>query len=336
MSKIAFICETYDACTWYRAHVPGVELRNRGHEVSLVVKRDWGICGAADILVFQKLFSHQSIEDLIRYKAEGKRIVYDIDDDVWHINPANPAYEFWSKDWPQKNVSIALQAADVVTVTTPRLAQVVSRFNANVRVIPNCLPDEHWNIKRARDDVLTIGWAGSGTHWDDLRQISGVVEMILEDYPNVVLALAGMKEYPFPEHPRILKIKPVKLEDYANLVALFDIGLAPLTDTLFNACKSDLKYLEYAAVGIPVIASKVPSYEASIEQGKNGLLARNQKDWLKHLRRLIADENFRDEIGAAAREFAESRFMSRNVGLWEEALGLDTSTPKSSPSKTPV
>lgn len=48
------------------------------------------------------------------------------------------------------------------------------------------------------------------------------------------------------------------------------------------------------------------------------------KDWLKAIRRLVADPELRANAGAAGRRFAESRFieLDENIGRWEQAYGL--------------
>lgn len=319
MKKVTFITEQYDACSWYRAHVPGVELQKLGYDVALILRRDWINCDVADVLVFERTSTPETFEDLRRYKAAGKFIVYDIDDNIWNLNPANPAYDYYSRETTKEVVAASLRLADVVTVSTPPLADVVSKFNRNVRTIPNYLPDDHWQLKRKNDGPLTIGWAGSTTHWADLKIVAGLIEQVLDEYPMVEFAVAGMGSYPFADHPRIKKLEAVKLEEYPKLLAGFDLAIAPLTDDSFNACKSDLKFLEYSALGIPVVASKVPAYEDSVVHGVNGFLARNQKDWLKQLRRLISNEGLRREIGAEAQSFALSRQISQNIGRWVEA-----------------
>ncbi|MCL4499386.1 MAG: glycosyltransferase family 4 protein, partial [Chloroflexi bacterium] len=324
MKKIVFVCESRDPCSWYRAQVPAAELRRRGHDASVVLKRDWSACNQADVIVFERTSGLAAFEDLLQYKTAGKFVVYDLDDNIWNINPVNPASRYWANETPQGAVSISMRIADVVTVTTANLAGVVSKFNPNVAVIPNCLPDDKWNIERPDRETPVIGWAGSATHWGDLKLTSGVINQVLDEFPAVGLAVAGMPSYPFADSGRVEILKPVKLEDYAALIARFDIGLAPLTDDSFNACKSDLKFLEYAALGLSVIASKVPAYSSSVISGTNGFLARNPKDWLKLLRRLLNDGCLRREIGEAARAFAETRFISKNIESWEDALGLTT------------
>ena len=60
-------------------------------------------------------------------------------------------------------------------------------------------------------------------------------------------------------------------------------GLAPLEDTPFNRAKSDLKFLEYSALGLPTVASRVTPYLGIDAHG--GVLADNS-DALRFYERL--------------------------------------------------
>jgi glycosyltransferase involved in cell wall biosynthesis len=81
-------------------------------------------------------------------------------------------------------------------------------------------------------------------------------------------------------------------------------------------------------VGLPVVASHVESYAHSIVNGENGFIAKNSKDWLKYLRRLVEDAELRDEMGRAAKQLAESRTIDKNIALWEKAYGLSVEAVK--------
>jgi hypothetical protein len=76
-------------------------------------------------------------------------------------------------------------------------------------------------------------------------------------------------------------------------------------------------------IGLPIIASKVSTYTGSIRSGENGFLAKNPKDWLKHLTTLIEQPEVRVEMGAKARKWAEDRVIAKTVDLWLDAYGLD-------------
>src|SRR4029077_14863521 len=64
----------------------------------------------------------------------------------------------------------------------------------------------------------------------------------------------------------------------------WDIGLAPLLDTRFNAAKSAIKTLDYAALGLAILASDGPVYRGSIADGATGeLIANDPAAWFAAL-----------------------------------------------------
>jgi glycosyltransferase involved in cell wall biosynthesis len=99
----------------------------------------------------------------------------------------------------------------------------------------------------------------------------------------------------------------------------FDIGLAPLADIPFNYSKSHLKALEYAALGIPVIATDLPPYRDLVIDGVTGYLVSSPQEWDKRLTELINDQAAREEMGAAARKRAAEFTIQGNWQLWESA-----------------
>jgi hypothetical protein len=75
------------------------------------------------------------------------------------------------------------------------------------------------------------------------------------------------------------------INDYPKLFKQMDIGIVPLSDVRFNDAKSYIKGLEYAAAGIPFIASPSPEYLELAEAGV-GRIARNWDEWEYHFNEL--------------------------------------------------
>ncbi len=325
MAKITYIVEQYGACAWYRCHTPGMALHERGHDVELGHAPADGRLAETDVYVFQRPSRPASLE-LIRVANErGGMTVVEMDDDYWNLHPSNPAYGAW-KDTPAvKVLEECTRLAQVVTVSTKELAEVIRPVNRNVRVLENVLPTQHWPDAPkpvSREGQVVVGWAGGHAHYPDLQLLSGTVESLLARYENLVVAVAGMEKVPFRPHERLRFFKATKIEEYPQLLSRFDIGLAPVVDSRFNRCKSDLKFVEYSMIGIPSVASRIATYERTVTHGENGFLARNPKDWLKHVSRLIESPELREEVGLRARALAEARTIERTVWQWEEAYGL--------------
>lgn len=98
----------------------------------------------------------------------------------------------------------------------------------------------------------------------------------------------------------------------------FDIGLAPLEDTLFTRSKSYIKALEYGALGIPVIASDVGPYREYVEDGVTGFLVSKESEWIDRIRLLIDDPELRESMGAAAHAKSLRHTIAAGWRQWED------------------
>jgi glycosyltransferase involved in cell wall biosynthesis len=99
----------------------------------------------------------------------------------------------------------------------------------------------------------------------------------------------------------------------------FDIGIAPLRSTVFAETKSYIKALEYAALGIPVVASDAAPYRDFVVDGVTGWLVRREHEWAQRLRELVNDEAMRAEMGAKARRHAAEYTIQKGWRDWESA-----------------
>jgi glycosyltransferase involved in cell wall biosynthesis len=128
---------------------------------------------------------------------------------------------------------------------------------------------------------------------------------------------------PFEYYPATLR--------YLN----FDIGIAPVTDSHFNQSKSNIKWLEYSALGVPSVCSKVYPYATSIEHGVTGFLASNDDEWYRALKSLVESAELRQQIGRAAfdhvwREYAPDQC----VPAWERVIAEAVTACTSSQTQT--
>jgi hypothetical protein len=99
-----------------------------------------------------------------------------------------------------------------------------------------------------------------------------------------------------------------------------DIFMAPLTDNLFNRCKSSIKYLEYSALGVPGVYSRLEPYNSVIKHGVNGLLASNDEEWRDCLVSLIENPELRQSIATnATADLSSNWLLSEHASLWLSA-----------------
>ena len=99
-----------------------------------------------------------------------------------------------------------------------------------------------------------------------------------------------------------------------------DIGIVPLRASAFNDAKSYLKGLEYAALGIPFVASSTPEYARLADLGV-GVLSVSKKDWYRHLDRLLKSPYYREDVASRGFEWAKTQTYELRAYQWAEAWG---------------
>jgi glycosyltransferase involved in cell wall biosynthesis len=94
-----------------------------------------------------------------------------------------------------------------------------------------------------------------------------------------------------------------------NTLQQADIGIIPVDMTPERGIgnrwflKSENRLTLKMSVGLPVVASPVPSYEPVVQQGRNGFIASTRDEWQSHLLSL-RDPALRREVGMQARASA--------------------------------
>jgi glycosyltransferase involved in cell wall biosynthesis len=305
-------------CGRYRVILPLTELAKHGHEVAMMEGGSGEHAQGYDVIIAQRTDKYDALPTWRRFRARSK-LVYEIDDDVFSTDPVNwMAHRVYSHLDVQDAVAHAAEVADLVTVTTEPLAQIMRRYNPNVLIIPNHVPTGILDIERPHRDKVVLGWAGGASHAADLAMVAPQLRRLLDREPSVELHLIGTDYTETIRRPtRFTRWDPDLMTYYRNID--FDIGLAPLTDSVFNRSKSHIKALEYAALGIPALATDAEPYRDFVIDGVTGYLVRREHEWFRRLRELVNDAAMRAEMGAKAKEQAANWTIDRGWRLWERA-----------------
>ena len=163
-----------------------------------------------------------------------------------------------------------------------------------------------------KDRYIRIGYQGGWSHYEDFLKVAGHLKELMDKFNNLVFVFMGqtydgaMQDYP---QDRVVKEKWVDMAVYPYKFKTLniDIGIAPLADTQFNRCKSELKWEEYGSLAIPCVASNIPPYQYAINHGRTGFLA-NNGEWGEIISNLIQDKGLRLNIGEQARQEVTSKY----------------------------
>lgn len=263
--------------------------------------------------------------------------IYALDDNLLELSP--DLHDITKEQrWV---VEFFLRQADQVIVTTRPLRDQLASFNANIVVMPNALDERLLPSSRSLEPApalfeprpIVIGYMGTLTHDEDLLMILPALKEIGQRYAGLVefqvIGAVGREETrrALAELPaRFIQPRAEEIE-YPLFILWFgsevhwDIGLAPLRDTPFTRGKSDIKFLDYSAIGAAGIYSRVPAYESTVRHRQTGWLVDNKVEaWLEALEALLADEPLRRKVARQAAEYLYTeRTLARRARDW---LGL--------------
>jgi glycosyltransferase involved in cell wall biosynthesis len=313
-----------DGSGWYRTRLVAEALNTAGHDVKAGRVFDPAYADA-DVILGQRVCTTGASATWARWVTEGKRLVFDADDDYFHIDPANAkAHAFYSGTNIRTRLAANAGMADVVTVCSPRLAEVFAEFSDRVVVVPNGLPAALLDRpRRFNRSATVVGWVGTESTVHELPIVQELLA-IVAGLPGVSVHTVGL---PWQQMRRLGLSGPgisstgwvQNGQPYLDAID-FDIWLAPYRPTAHNEAKAPTKALEAAFLGIPVIASGIGPYRDFVQDGKSGLIADSAKEWFEALTSLIEDWEGRQRMGEYARRVARGHTVESLVPAWESAL----------------
>jgi GT2 family glycosyltransferase/glycosyltransferase involved in cell wall biosynthesis len=268
----------------------------------------------ADVIVTQRhaVEDVDAAESLIRHcRDHGITLLYDLDDDLRHIPREHPDAELLRP--LARTVSRLARGADAVWVSTPALAASLTDLRDDVRVVENGLDERLWlsgpPVAPPRQGPIRILFMGTMTHDADFAIVEGALARLKAVFAeHVAIDLLGISSRPkLPTWVNRLGMPVHAGSCYPGFVNWFtqqhwDIAIAPLADTPFNRCKSAIKVLDYAAIGLPILASAREAFRGTLADGAGGWLLPDDDDaWFVALARLVRDVKLRRRFGEAAR-----------------------------------
>ena len=323
-----------NGCAYYRLVLPARQLQNLGWDTAIGLPRVHGERGIGvahddgaffgfDISVF-KLLMHESVPTLFQLmQSRGEKVVVDVDDFHFGIDPANIAARQTDPNRNAENnrmfYEMGIRQADLVTVSTDFLANFYEARCRKVRIVRNALDVDRYTMVEQPEKPI-FGWIG-GTLWR-----SQDIELLREWLPEFV-SDNGVQVHHSGHIPgdtrnfavragirRVSTVPMSLISGYPSLLSHFHVGLVPLQMNDFNQSKSYLKGLEYAAAGIPFIASPSEEYKILHKSGV-GRLAATPDEWRDHAVELLDPDVRRVEA-------------ERNRGIVERDFNIETKGPE--------
>lgn len=273
-----------------------------------------------DVVILQRRVGQADlarIESMPRHSRALK--IYELDDYLLEL-PSRSAHRAQLPADIRRSLPRAISLVDRLVVSTPALADALTGLHPDIRVARNRLPPAWWTqlppLRRNVGARPRVGWAGGIGHSGDLEMIAEVVRELAGEVEWVFMGLC-----PEPLRPYVHEFHPgVDIEVYPRALARLnlDLALAPLEDNRFNACKSNLRLLEYGACAVPVVCTDIEAYRDGLPVTR----VRNKtRDWVAAIREHLADPGARAIAGDALRQAVRKDWMLTGQGLddWQGA-----------------
>jgi glycosyltransferase involved in cell wall biosynthesis len=240
--------------------------------------------------------------------ARGRKLIFDFDDAVF--------LDARGASSPRNRAAFdeIVQMSSHVIAGNDYLARAAGAAHKTT-VIPTVIDTDRYTPdgRQRTDEAVTIGWMGTAGNFAFFSEIQPAILQLLREFPGARFRIVANGVYRGLEgHPQVDQQAWVESRELDDLRS-FDIGIMPLLDTDWTRGKCAFKLIQYMAVGRPVVASAVGANVELLDGRGAGFLARNTREWVEALRRLICDARLRRELGEAARARVVESYSVRSV-----------------------
>lgn len=289
------------------------------------------------IFIFQRVLFTPAVKKMLEeIKRQNKIVIFGTDDLVF-----DPQYlkfmdyyqkmNAFEKKLYEKGVGGEILADDYVQyglVSTNFLKEKLEEYGKKVFLVRNKVCQEDLltaekilqeKKESKKDELTTLAYfSGTASHNKDFETILLPLQKIMKKYPQTRLFIGGpldlpekfLREFFF----RIARFPFAPREENFKNISKIDINLAPLEiKNPFCMAKSELKFFEAGLVATPTVATATQAFQEAIQDGTDGFLASNQKEWEAKIEKLILNKDLRKSMGEKAREKVLQKYTTSNT-----------------------
>ena len=270
-------------------------------------------------------------------KKKGFKIVYDADDWFFDIPSFNHAYKAYTPSI-LNNIAEIVTNMDYMTVTSMYLRELFHQKikipKEKILVIPNLLPKflydgyydrkklkEKAKLMKQRKDKIRVLWTGSSTHFnlnnmadqDDVKVLRQFIHKTSKRFQWVMVGVPAdaVKYLGLPPNVECHSWCPILNYPHLLQEVNCDVAITSLYDCDFNKAKSNIKLLEFGALGIPAVLERIEPYKNAPCTFKGLAELEAQVD------RLVKDEKYYYNVAAQQRNLVEKHFwLEDHLDYW--------------------
>lgn len=233
-------------------------------------------------------------------KLLRKKLIYDFDDSIWLPNTsegntlAAKLKCFWK-------VGMICKWASKVSVGNEYLAGYARQFSEKVVFNPTCVDTENKYNKTIEyhDGKVVVGWTGSHSTLPFMETLYPVLKKLSSQLDFTFLVICDRPAgFSLPN----MQFLPWKKETEIDDLLRMDIGIMPLKMDEWAKGKCGFKIIQYMALGMPAVATKIGVNDTIIDEGINGYTCATDDEWITAMTKLITDAGERKRMGENGRQ----------------------------------
>lgn len=279
---------------------PRVVALGRGREWLRVLRLS-SAWRASDALLFQQVKLLAGERAFVARLCD--RWILDVDDAIMFRRPrreGDPRSTAW---WRRRRFHAMARRCRAVVAGSRSLAEIIGDTGGPVTVLPTPVDLAAYpQASLPERGTVRLGWIGLGSNLRYLERLAPVFARLHAEgtaFEVRVISdrLPGMADVP-------CTLAPWSEATEGRDLAECDVGLAPLADDHWTRGKAGYRCIQYAAAGLPAVATPVGGQREIVGDGETGMWAGDPEAWAGALRRLCGDVALRRRLGAAARAAA--------------------------------
>jgi hypothetical protein len=329
--RIMFLTEGDTACSQLAA-APLQELHRNGEmELSLVYEGDFPgrvlrkMARRSDVLIAFRGCSRRSIKTFKAAQMAGVTTVWASDDDLLELEATNPVGGRYQKSHIRESMEYMIRSANSLWVFSPHMQRKYTKLRGNVHFTYSVGPfgpissTSSEETSHTPEAVVRIGHIGDFTHREEMLPLIEAIHLLSKRELPIKwqFHFAGYTPEELEGNPFVVSTPYIKGVDAFHQwlqAASWSIGIAPLRNTVFNACKSDNKFRTFGGLGIAGIYAEVPPYLDAIDDGETGLIvSHDAKHYADAMEKLIIEKELRLKISKRAIEICKNRYCRESV-----------------------
>ncbi len=175
--------------------------------------------------------------------------------------------------WPGINRSfilsmeeLLLKKADLLFASADELCRKKERNGRRPHLLPHGVDFDHFNAGAvcsvspeplANISAPIVGFFGALSAWLDYELLSELA-VLRPDWSFVYIGPADTDVSLLSRHPNVYLLGKVSYADLPAYASRFDVGLIPFVIDEMTVSVNPLKLLEYMALGIPIVSTRLP------------------------------------------------------------------------------